>query len=206
MPRPRFYKLPEEKRERILDNAAKEFAAHGYSNASLNQILENAGVSKGAAYYYFDDKADLFVAVVEHYIPQLVNFDALDLDSLTAETFWSALIDLYSQPFIRAQDKPWAFRALKSVAGITPNSREQTLLQGYVERLWGWAGRILDRGQQLGVVRSDIPRDLLLSMLAACDQATDDWFLQNWEQFSQEEILRLVHQVGDMMKRLFSPL
>ncbi len=50
MPRPRFYKLPEEKRERILEAAAKEFVAHGFEGASLNQILTAAGISKGAAY------------------------------------------------------------------------------------------------------------------------------------------------------------
>ena len=60
MPRPRFEKLPVEKQEQILEAAAKEFTAHGYDGASLNRILEEAGISKGAAYYYFDDKADLY--------------------------------------------------------------------------------------------------------------------------------------------------
>ena len=40
MPRPRFYKLSAPKRERILEAAAKEFTAHGYDGASLNQILD----------------------------------------------------------------------------------------------------------------------------------------------------------------------
>ena len=56
MPRPRIARLAEDKRTRILEAAAKEFAAAGYENASLNRILEHAGLSKGAAYYYFDDK------------------------------------------------------------------------------------------------------------------------------------------------------
>ncbi len=65
MPRPRFNKLAPEKRERIMEAAAKEFAAYGYEGASLNRILEQAEVSKGAAYYYFDDKADLFVSATD---------------------------------------------------------------------------------------------------------------------------------------------
>ena len=56
MPRPRFEKLSAEKREQILETAAKAFAAHGYDGASLNQILADADISKGAAYYYFDNK------------------------------------------------------------------------------------------------------------------------------------------------------
>ena len=46
MPRPRFDKLAEEKRERILEAAAKEFAARGYDGASMNRILDG-NISKG---------------------------------------------------------------------------------------------------------------------------------------------------------------
>src|SRR5690349_22874095 len=95
MPRPRFEKLQPEKRERLLESAAKEFATHGYDDASLNQILEKAGVSKGAAYYYFDDKADLFMTVLDHYVPQIVPMDLLDIKSLTAENFWSVGLEFY---------------------------------------------------------------------------------------------------------------
>ena len=91
MPRPRFYKLPEEKRERILEAAAKEFTAHGYDGASMNRMLDEAGISKGAAYYYFDDKADLFATAVQHYSEELFASVAFDPASLTAENFWDAL-------------------------------------------------------------------------------------------------------------------
>ena len=35
--------------------------AHGFENASLNRIIKKAGISKGAMYYYFDDKMDLYI-------------------------------------------------------------------------------------------------------------------------------------------------
>ena len=73
MPRPRFEKLSPEKREQILETSAKEFAANGYEGASLNQILAKAGISKGAAYYYFDNKADLYVTTTHtHYAIELI--------------------------------------------------------------------------------------------------------------------------------------
>src|SRR5437868_13029147 len=66
MPFPRFHKLPQEKRERLLDIAAQEFATRGFEDASVNRILERAQMSKGAAYYYFEDKVDLFFTVVQY--------------------------------------------------------------------------------------------------------------------------------------------
>jgi AcrR family transcriptional regulator len=58
MPFTRFEKLTQERRERVLDAAAQEFAAYGFEDSSINRILENANMSKGAAYYYFEDKAE----------------------------------------------------------------------------------------------------------------------------------------------------
>ena len=64
MPRPRFDKLPPERQATILDAATVEFATAGYENASLNRIIERAELSKGATYYYFDGKEDLYLTVL----------------------------------------------------------------------------------------------------------------------------------------------
>jgi AcrR family transcriptional regulator len=63
MVRPRFAKLPPAQQQAILRAALDEFAAHGFHDASLNRIIEAAGISKGSMYYYFDGKQDLFTHV-----------------------------------------------------------------------------------------------------------------------------------------------
>ena len=57
---PTFFRLSEEKRERILAAARREFSEHVYEKSSINRILDEAGVPKGSFYQYFDDKSDLF--------------------------------------------------------------------------------------------------------------------------------------------------
>jgi len=50
--------------ESSLVAVAREFfAQRGYANASLNAIVEAAGLTKGAVYYYFPNKQELFRAV-----------------------------------------------------------------------------------------------------------------------------------------------
>src|SRR5512135_705009 len=89
MPFSRFEKLAPEKRERLLDAAAREFAMHGFADASINRILEQAQMSKGATYYYFEDKADLFCTVVRYAIDTLqVPHLEVDLATLSAANFW----------------------------------------------------------------------------------------------------------------------
>src|SRR5215467_12699580 len=54
-----------ETRQQILHAALKRFAHSGYSAASVQQIVDDAKVSKPALYYYFTDKAGLFQALVD---------------------------------------------------------------------------------------------------------------------------------------------
>ncbi|RYX95963.1 MAG: TetR family transcriptional regulator [Comamonadaceae bacterium] len=52
-------------RNSLLDAAELLFQAQGVSNTSLNDIARQAGTSRGAIYWHFQDKADLFNAMME---------------------------------------------------------------------------------------------------------------------------------------------
>ena len=51
-------------RSRILDAAERVFSEHGVSRTSLEDIARAAGVTRGAIYWHFKDKSDLFAAMV----------------------------------------------------------------------------------------------------------------------------------------------
>lgn len=52
-------------RDRLIDEAELVFHAKGVSRSSLAEIAENAGLTRGAIYWHFKDKADLFNAMME---------------------------------------------------------------------------------------------------------------------------------------------
>jgi AcrR family transcriptional regulator len=52
-------------RAQLIDAAATVFARHGYVAASLDEVAEEAGLTKGAVYSNFDSKEDLFQAVID---------------------------------------------------------------------------------------------------------------------------------------------
>ena len=55
-------------RNRLLDAAELLFQAQGVSQTSLQQIAQQAGATRGAIYWHFKDKADLFNAMMERVI------------------------------------------------------------------------------------------------------------------------------------------
>ena len=52
-------------RLRLLDAAEELFAERGFGGTSLEQVAERAGFTRGAVYWNFEDKTELFAAVVE---------------------------------------------------------------------------------------------------------------------------------------------
>lgn len=64
MPKPTFLRLSAARRQRFLEAAIDEFAARDYRAASLDRIVDAAGIAKGSVYQYFDGKRDLYAYLV----------------------------------------------------------------------------------------------------------------------------------------------
>lgn len=62
----KFLSLDTEKRDRIINAAIKEFAQKGYDNASTNEMVKEAGISKGLLFHYFKNKKQLFFFLFDY--------------------------------------------------------------------------------------------------------------------------------------------
>lgn len=205
MPRPRFERLTPEKKERILAAAAQEFARHGYGQASLNRILEAADISKGAAYYYFDDKADLYMTAVQHYSRELAQTIDLAPGALTAETFWPAIRELYRQQFTLYRERPWVLGLAKSGGGFTAEMLATGPLAGFWQEILSQMSQLFAQGQALGVVRTDLPDDLLAALIIAVDDAHDRWLFSRIGGLAEAELEAGAARATDLLRRLLKP-
>ena len=59
MPKETFLKLPNEKKEKIIKAAQKEFERVPIEEASIKNIVEDAEIARGSFYQYFESKEDL---------------------------------------------------------------------------------------------------------------------------------------------------
>ncbi len=176
MPRPRFERLPEERRRQILDVAARHFAADGFAASSLNRILAEAGVSKGAAYYYFDDKADLFATVVEEAFREVGGDLGIDIARLDGPQMWDELQRVYQRQFEQLGERPHLWRTAKAAGEVLGDPAGARLAPCF-QALIAQAQQVLLAAQRAGRVRDDLPLQLLWSMIEGLDAAIDDWVL-----------------------------
>jgi AcrR family transcriptional regulator len=206
MPFPRFQKLPLEKRERLMEAAAKEFAAYGFDGASMNRILETVHMSKGAAYYYFEDKLDLFFTVIQYCIERSKLDLALDPATLTAETFWPTFAELHRQPLLSSYEQPWLFAAVRAAEHLPAAALEREPLATFARQVRTWMMNLVKRGQELGVIRTDLSEELIFAWIAALDDASDHWLLAHWSELDRETIARISDQTVDGMCRALAAL
>jgi AcrR family transcriptional regulator len=205
MPLGRFKKIEPEKRQRLLQSAAQEFAAAGFEKASLSRIAEGAGVSKPALYYYFEDKADLYVTVVQEAWERLSPVKRLDVAGLETDTFWPSLEQLFEANIARCREEPW----LTAVGKLAYHPPREEAPAGAVARMFEEAKTfqqgLLRRGQELGTVRDDLPEELLIAMLTAADTAADHWMVDHWDVLGHEEAERIARTVFRAIRALMSP-
>ena len=84
MPTDTFFRLPEEKRARILEGAWSEFTAVPYAEASINRIVQTSRIPRGSFYQYFEDKNDLFLTLIERSGGDLFAMPLALLDAMVA--------------------------------------------------------------------------------------------------------------------------
>lgn len=107
------------KRRQILDGAEAIFLESGYEGASMSQIACRAGVSKGTLYNHFENKADLFGAVIEDLSRGKLSpaICQSDLDTVSCE----AAFTRFAERFITVLLQPGPLRLYRIIVAEAPH-------------------------------------------------------------------------------------
>jgi len=166
-------------RESLLDAAEQLFAERGVSKTSLQDIAKAAGVTRGAVYWHFADKAELFNAMMSRTTLPMED----TLKSIDTEREANPLAEL----------KASMMDVMRRIAHDPRTQRVfdiATLKVEYVEELSGIRDRHLNvhgscqrhveatfrRAQALGQIRSDLD----LHVLAVTYMALVNGLIHNW--------------------------
>lgn len=87
MPFPRIVRPSRQRRDEVLDAAQRLFATVGYEATSVNQIIADVGISKGAFYHHFQSKEDLIEALACRFASESAAQVAEVLEDPTLDSF-----------------------------------------------------------------------------------------------------------------------
>ena len=205
MVRPRFHRLPAVQQETILAAALEEFSAHGFARASLNRIIAASGISKGALYYSFDGKEDLYAHVIRDQLERLLADGGPfpSLEGTDADGFWTTLEELYlhlmrrliANPRLSALLRDWLSSTGAPALGGAQREAEHEMMP--------WLLDTIAAGRRAGAVRDDVPEELLVAVAMSMGQAMDVWLVTRLD--AGDALDETVHTMMGMLRRALAP-
>lgn len=154
-------------RQRIVDAARSHFFNHGFRSVTMDDLANELGISKKTLYAHFPGKIDLLEAVladkfasVESSLKQATGAHSHDFPAALHDLLASARreLDEIKPPFVRdiRQKAPHVFKVIER--------RRAALIERYF-------GKLFVEGQRAGMVRKDVPANLMIEILLAMVQA-----------------------------------
>jgi len=156
----------EETRRRLLDAALPVFAGSGYERATVDEIVREAGFSKGAFYVHFESKEDLFWAMLEERIirQQEAFRQALDHNRSAQENIQALLTTIFA---IFRRDVMWSALFIEFVAHAARNEKVRERLASMYQNWRDFTVETLKQGREVGHVREDLDVDFVATVMIA---------------------------------------
>ncbi len=157
-------------RQKLHAEAARVFARKGYATASVREIVEGAGVTKPALYYYFGSKEGVYRAILEEGIR-----DFEDRMATVEELKGSAALRLRRlcrEVFVLSRERLDAVRLMHAFFYGPPQGAPSFDFNRVLLRLHDTVRRIVREGVRAGEFRGD-PGAMTLALLGACNECVD---------------------------------
>lgn len=157
-----------ERRTQILRSARAVFIEKGYVAARVEDVARRAGLSKGAVYFYFDSKRELFLALVHEEHENTYSFlDNAEYDSRPASVKLLDLGQKYLDYFAGLKSPPRFFLMMCEQGIRDEEVREEC--QAVHQRFVDAATRILAQGMAEGSFRQADPMAVAQMLKAMID-------------------------------------
>ncbi|WP_433872217.1 TetR/AcrR family transcriptional regulator [Saccharopolyspora sp. CA-218241] len=164
--------------QRLLAVATRLFADQGFETTSVQQIVDAAGVTKGAMYHYFDSKDDLLSEIYSRLLrEQTARLEvAADRDAPVQERLHAVAVDVVVTTAANLDDTVIFFRSMHL---LHPDKQAEVRAarRRYHERVRA----LVQEGQASGVFRSDKSADLVVDFFYGAVHHLGTWFHQGGE-------------------------
>ncbi len=154
-----------------MEAAISVFARSGFDRATVDEIVREAGFSKGAFYVHFESKEDLFWAMLEERISRQQDTfrRAVGHTQPVADNVRTILSGVFS---LLRDDPLWGSLFAEFGAHALRNEKVRQRLATMYERWRELIAEILNESRELGRIRTDIDVDLIATVLIAATEGS----------------------------------
>jgi len=161
-----------QRRADIVDAALRVFSRDGFAGSKIDAVADEAGISKGTLYLYFESKEELFKAmVIDKMLPVFDEAEALSVQLTdSAEERTRVLIRFFYQKVLNSDRR----HIMRLILAEGPNFPELTAFyhQNILSRGEAMVQSVLDYGMERGEFRTVTGHGLLKNVMAGAIAAS----------------------------------
>lgn len=157
----------ESTRQKIVDDAARLFHRNGFGATSVHDILEATGLTKGSLYFHFRGKEELALAVLARAHAEFMAF--LDA-ALAGDDPGAALARFFDEAIALHRRRGFVGGCLFGNTALEASDAESPYAAAVAGTFAAWKqklGAVIDRAQERGQVRADLPATQLAETVVA---------------------------------------
>jgi AcrR family transcriptional regulator len=159
LPKSTFFNLSEEKKKKIFDAAVQEFSKQRFSDASINQIVKNAGIPRGSFYQYFADKEDIYLYVGEEMAKDINEIRGNQEAFNSNASFFEIIMQRAKDTFKVGKIRPEYCK----IGALTETDNSEFILQ-LLRASAEKHIKIIERDKQRGLIKPEIDSELVIKI------------------------------------------
>ena len=159
--------------QRLVLVATRLFAAQGYDATSVQQIVEAAGVTKGALYHHFTCKDDVLYEVYHHVLAEQTRRmeEIADGPGDAAQRLAAVVGDVIASSVANLDELIVFFRSMH----LLPDAQQKTV-RAERRRYHLRVRRLVEEGQRAGVLTDQVPADLAVHFIYGAIHQIGTWY------------------------------
>jgi len=169
--------LSEIRREQILDAAAVVFARLGFNKARMDDIVQEAGLSKGAVYWYFDSKDEIISTILDRFFErELEDFRKISQGEGPIPTRLMTMMKTLASEIDSISELMPIIYEFYAVA-----AREEAIrktIDKYITSYTDLLEELIKEGIERGELKDVSPREVAFSLVALMEGCMLIWILK----------------------------
>lgn len=155
----KFFDLKKEKQDRMINAALKIFALNGYQKASTDDIVKEAGISKGLLFHYFGSKAGVYTFMYE-YSSRFMTMELERAVSLREKDLFLLLKQMEEAKSVLLSNYPYMQKFLLTHIDLKDEEIKKSVAP-YVDKVPQIMGEVMSRADY-DRIRDGVDKDLLV--------------------------------------------
>jgi TetR/AcrR family fatty acid metabolism transcriptional regulator len=163
-----------ERKDQIVRATVDCITKHGYHNFSMQDVARTAGVSKGIIHYYFLNKDDLMMSVLDKVSGDIENIIAADMESITSPIEKIKVFIAVAFDIVRSTKEYYQVN-MDFWTQINQKKEVRQVVSRHYAKFRDSCAKVIEEGVKQGVFRQVNPQHQASLILATVDGVSLQW-------------------------------